>query len=118
VQTAPGAQVSAQLDRQRVPQSESRAHSMLLERPTWNEQRAPSSQRRLALSPALSMQLEFSSQSAEQEAPQLPLQLLRCGHSRLQAPGRQGPPVNAQLSVAQLPGCSIATSAGAPASMV
>ena len=104
VQTAPGAQVSEKLDRQRVPQSESRSHSMLLERPTWNEQREPSSQRRLALSPVLSMQLEFSSQCTEQEGRQLPLQLLSGGHSRLQLLDLQGPPVNPQVSVAQFRG--------------
>jgi hypothetical protein len=72
VHTAPGAQVSEQLDRHRVPQSDPRSHWMLLERPTWNEQRAPSSHCKLALSPVVSMQLEFSSQSTEQEGPQLP----------------------------------------------
>ena len=90
---------------------------MLLDRPTWNEQRAPSSHFKLALSPVLSMQLEFSSQSTEQEGPQLPLQLFSWGHSRLQLPGLQGPPVNPQVSVAQFPGLSIGASAGAPASI-
>jgi hypothetical protein len=115
VHTAPGAQVSEQLDRHRVPQSDPRSHWMLLERPTWNEQRAPSSHCKLALSPVVSMQLEFSSQCTEQEGPQLPLQLLNWGHSRLQPLGLQGPPVNPHVSVAQFPGRSIGASAGASA---
>ena len=73
---------------------------------------------RLALSPVLSMQLEFSSQSTEQEGPQLPLQLLSWGHSRLQLLGLQGPPVKPQVSVAQFAGAApSAASAGAPASI-
>jgi hypothetical protein len=68
---------------QRAPQSESPWHSTVLAGPTTKEQRAPASHFSAACSPAVSMQLESSSQSAEQEAPQVPLQLFSCGHSQL-----------------------------------
>jgi hypothetical protein len=91
---------------------------MLPDRATTKEQRAPDSHFRLALSPAVNMQLEFSSQSAEQDGPQVPLQLFSCGHSQLQLVAVQGAPTKPQRSSAQLAGPSPPPSrGGTPASM-
>ena len=104
---APVEHESEQPERQRTPQSEEPWHSTLLPAPTTNEQRAPRSQRSLASCSADSMQVEFSSQSAEHDSPHLPLQLAKAGHSHSQPSLVQGSPTKVPRSFPPLAPASI-----------